>query len=355
LKGEITLKVTSRFVALALTLFLCPSHLEAKGNPPVGILAASAGDDVILVDPTTGDSRSIPSGPVAWLFPAPGGILFAPDLVNSRTTVLDLRDLSVREPIPGVTMPRFGTLTDRYLVLANQLLVMSYPDRALMNRFEISFKHPWQVAVLADNTVLVVLERLPDAASEASMTAVSLGEGRLVYRRPLKGNVRHFALSVTLGVMALAQADGNQVIVVDPATLTPVAVFPTAGKPVDLVFAEDGSVLVVAVERTDGGGELLFWKIKQEKKEGLKKKKEWIVPLATAPARLARSPDGRHVAAGLKSGELQIFELHNKVLVATAELPEAPRDVVWCDPSIEGPIVPDWTDDDEPTLNLGGR
>jgi len=333
----------------------CMPIADAKDNPPVGIVVASAGDFVVMVDPTTGDSRSIPSGPVAWLFPAPGGILFAPDLVNSRTTVLDLRTLSPRDPIPGVTMPRFGTLPDRYLVLAKQLLVMSYPERALMNRFEISFDHPWQVAVLADNTVLLVLERLPDAGSEASMTAVNLSEGRLVYRRPLKGDVRHFGLSVTLGVMALAQAEGNQVIMADPATLLPVGVFPTAGKPVDLVFAEDGSALVVAVELPDGGGEILIWKIKQDKKQGLQKKKEWTVPLGGAPLRLAVSPDGRHVAAGLTSGELQIVELETRRVVANANLGAAPRDVVWCDPSSEGPLLPDWSDDDAPTLGLGGR
>ncbi len=348
-------KITSRLLALASVLVLCSSVAAAKGNLPVGIVAASAGDEVILVDPTTGKSGSIPSGPVAWLFPAPGGILFAPDLVNSRTTVLDLRNLSPKDSIPGITMPRFGTLSDRYLVLAKRLLVMSYPDRALMNSFEISFDHPWQVAVLADNTVLLVLERLPDSGSEASITAVNLGEGRLVYRRPLRGDVRHFALSVTLGVMALAEAEGNQVIVVDPATLTPAAVFPTQGKPVDLVFAEDGSTLVVAVERPDGGGELLIWKIKSEKKEGLQRKKEWTVPLAAAPLRLAGSPDGRHVAAGLTNGELQIIELESRLLVATANLRAAPRDVVWCDPSIEGPLLPDWSDDDPPTLGLGGR
>jgi hypothetical protein len=349
------MKITSRLVALAFVMALCASVTTAKDKAPVGIVAASAGNEVILVDPTTGNSRSIPAGPVAWLFPAPGGILFAPDLVNGRTTVLDLLTLSVRDPIPGVTMPRFGTRPDRYLVLAKQLLVMSYPERALMNRFEISFDHPWQVAVLADNTVLLVLERLPEAGSEASMTAVNLGEGRLVYRRPLGGDVRHFALSVTLGVMALAEADGNQVIVVDPATLIPVAVFPTAGKPVDLVFTEDGSTLVVAVERPDGGGEILIWKIKHEKKEGLQKKKEWTVPLATAPLRLAGSPDGRHVAVGLTGGELQIVELETQVLVATANLRAAPRDVVWCDPTIAGPLLPDWSDDDAPTLGLGGR
>jgi len=334
---------------------ICWPIAAAKDDPPVGIVAASAGNDVVLVDPTTGDSRSVPAGPVAWLFPAPGGILFAPDLVNSRTTVLDLRNLSVREPLLGVTMPHFGTLSDRYLVLAKQLLVMSYPERALMNRFEISFEHPWQVAVLADNTVLMVLERLPDAGSEASLTAVNLGEGRLVYRRPLAGDIRHFATSVTLGVMALAEAGGNQVIMVDPATLTPAAVFPIGGKPVDLVFAEDGSILVIAVELPDGGGEVLIWKIDRHKKEGLRKKKEWTVPLATTPLRLAVSPDGRHVAAGLTSGELQIVGLKNRIVMATADLRAAPRDVVWCDPSIEGPLLPDWSDDDAPTLGLGGH
>ena len=345
----------SRFCAIAIALMICWPIAAAKDDPPVGIVAASAGNDVVLVDPTTGDSRSVPAGPVAWLFPAPGGILFAPDLVNSRTTVLDLRNLSVREPLLGVTMPHFGTLSDRYLVLAKQLLVMSYPERALMNRFEISFEHPWQVAVLADNTVLMVLERLPDAGSEASLTAVNLGEGRLVYRRPLAGDIRHFATSVTLGVMALAEAGGNQVIMVDPATLTPAAVFPIGGKPVDLVFAEDGSILVIAVELPNGGGEVLIWKIDRHKKEGLRKKKEWTVPLATTPLRLAVSPDGRHVAAGLTSGELQIVGLKNRIVMATADLRAAPRDVVWCDPSIEGPLLPDWSDDDAPTLGLGGH
>jgi hypothetical protein len=333
----------------------CVQTAAAKDNMPVGIVVASAGNEVVMVDPTTGNSRSIPSGPVAWLFPAPGGVLFAPDLVNSRTTVLDLRTLSVRDPIPGVTMPRFGTLPDRYLVLAKQLLVMSYPERALMNRFEISFDHPWQSAILAHNTVLIVLERLPGAGSEASMTAVNLSEGRLVYRRPLGGDIRHFAPSVTLGVIALAEAGGNQVIMTTPATLMPVATFPTAGKPVDLVFAEDGSTLVIGIELPDGGGEILIWKIKADKKDGLKKKKEWTVPLATTPLRLAVSPDGRHVAAGLTSGELQIVELKGRIPVATVDLRAAPRDIVWCDPSTEGPLLPDWSDDDAPTLGLGRR
>jgi WD40 repeat protein len=344
-----------RFCPFALLLTICLPTAVAKDKPPVGILAASAGEEVFLVDPTSGDTRSIATGPVAWLFPAPGGILFAPDLVNSKTTVIDLRTLSVRDPIPGVTMPRFGTLPDRYLVLANQLLVMSYPNRALMNRFEIPFENPWQVEILADNTVLLVLERLPQGGGEVELAAVNLGEGRLVYRRPVGGDVRHFAVSPVLGLIALAAAGTGQVILADPATLTPAAVFTTSGKPVDLVFAGDGSTLAVAVERSDGGGELLIWKIKLEKKKGLQKKKEWTVPLSGPPVRLASSPDGRHVAAGSYGGAIQIVELETQGLVSIADLRGAPRDVVWCDPGIEGPLLPDWSDDDEPTLNLGGR
>ena len=83
------------------------------------------------------------------------------------------------------------------------------------------------------------------------------------------------------------------------------------------------------------------------------RKKEWRVPLADAPVRLAASPDRRHVAVALRNGELQIFEVEKQLQVASAALPEAPRDVVWCDPSLEGPLLPDWSDDDEPTLNLG--
>jgi hypothetical protein len=338
---------------LMMAILICSSLVEAKDKPPMGILAASSGEEVIVVDPTTGGSRFVPSGPVAWLFPAPGGILFAPDLVHGTTTVIDLRSLTVREPIPGITMPHFGTLSDRYLVLSKQLLVLSYPDRALMNRFEIPFEHPWQVEIVADNTVLLVLERLPDSGDGAKLTAVELGEGRVVYRRPLSGDVRHFALSMPLGVMALANAASRQIVVVDPATLTPAAVFPVDGKPVDIVFAVDGATLVTAVERADGKGELQIWKLKEEKKKGLQKKKEWRVPLEAAPVRLVASPDWRHVAVGLESGELQIFEVEKQLPVASAALPQAPRDVVWCDPSLEGPLVPDWSDDDEPTLNLG--
>jgi len=338
--------------ALLLTIFLPTT--AAKENSRVGVLAASVGEEVVVADPTSGKTRSFSTGPVAWLFPAPGGILFAPDLVNGKTTVIDLRTLSLREPIPGVTMPRFGPLPDRYLVLSKQLLVMSYPSRALMNSFEIHFENPWQVEVLAENQVLFVLERLPQGGGEVTLTAVNLGEGRVVYRRPLAGDVRHFAVSPALGLMALAATEAGQVILAEPATLTPVATYLTGGKPVDLVFVDDGSTLAVAVERPDGGGELVIWKIKPTKKKGLERKKEWIVQLNGPPVRMAASPDGLSVAVALNDGRLEIIETDSHALVAAADLGGPPRDVVWCDPSVEGPLLPDWSDDDAPTLDFSG-
>jgi hypothetical protein len=345
-----------RLCFLAIFVFVTVASIASakkKEYPPLGILAASVGENVVLVDPITGASKTFPTGPVAWLFPAPGGVVFAPDLVNSKTTVIDLRTLALRKPIPGVTMPHFGESADRYLVLSKQLLIISYPERALINRFEIQFENPWQVEVLADDTALVVLERAPDGVGEKRMTAIALPEGRVVYRRPLPGDVRHFSVSIPLGLMFLAETSANVVSAVDPATLLPVSVFQLTGTPVDLVGAEDGSTLVVAVARADGDSELSIWKLKMDNKKGLRRKKEWSVPLDAAPVRLAASPDGRHVAVALHGGEILIIDLKSRLPIVTAELADVPRDLVWCDPTLEGPLLPDWSDDDEPTINLG--
>jgi hypothetical protein len=342
-------------LAAVLILAALPLVAEAAEHAPVGLLAASSADVVVIGDPRTGGSVVVPTGPVAWLFPAPAGVLFAPDLVHGSTAVIDLRSLAAQDPIAGVTMPRFGTMTDRYLVVADQLLLMSYPDRALMNQYDIGFESPWQVEIAADNSVLLVLERLPDGGGDARMIAVELGEGRLVYRRPLSGDVRHFALSVAFATMALADAGGERVVFVEPATLTPRGEFAVAGKPIDIAFAGDGTFLVLAVERSDGGGELITWKLKLSKKEGLQRKKEWSMSLTAAPLRMALSPDGRHVAVGLENGELQVVDVVNQLMGVTIKLPEAPRDVVWCDPSADGPLQPDWSDDDAPTLDFGPK
>jgi hypothetical protein len=318
------------------------------------MIAVSAGDVVVLVEPASGVQKSISTGPVGWLFPAPGGTLFAPDLVHGKTTVINLLSLGTETPLDGVTMPRFGVRADRYVALSKNILILSYPERAIMNRIDIGFEHPWQVEVLADNTVLVVLERLPNGGENAVLSIVKLDEGKLVYRRPLSSDVRHFSFSPSLGVMALADTDAGRVLLADPSTLLTAAEFKVPGRPVDLAFVEGGSTLAVAIEREDGGGEVAIWKIKLDKNDTLQRKKEWTVLLAGAPVRLVSSPDHRHVAVGLKTAELQIVRIDKPQVMTLVELPDVPRDVVWCDHLAEGPLLPDWSDDDPPELDLSG-
>jgi hypothetical protein len=338
---------------LVLLLLGCVSPGWTKENAPNGILASSAGEVVVLADPKGGWVESVKTGPVAWVFPAPGGTLFAPDLVHGTTTVLDLLTRSADKHLDGITMPRFGSAADRYYVVGQQILEVSYPERALISSIAVKFEHPWQVEVLAEGAVLMVLERRPDGAGGSAFSAVNLSSGRLVYRRPLGDDIRHFALSPSIGLVALANASSGQVVLVDPATLTPTAAFQANGTPVDLVFTDGGTTMVVAVDDGDGGGKLLVWKIKSGKK-GIELKKEWIVTLAASPVRLALSPDGLHVAVGLTSAEIQVVEVEKQKHVATIALPEAPRDVAWCDPTREGPTLAEWSDEDPPSLDLGG-
>jgi len=346
--------LVASLLTAALELTVCVPFALAKDIPPMGMVGVSAGDVVVLVDPASGAQKSISTGPVAWLFPAPGGTLFAPDLVHGKTTVINLMSLATETPIDGVTMPRFGVRNDRYVVLSKHILILSYPERALMKRIDIGFENPWQVEVLADNTVLVVLERLPEGGENAVLSIVKLDERKLVYRRPLSSDIRHFSFSPSLGVMALADPDAGRVLLVAPSTLLTAAEFKVPGRPVDLAFVEGGSTLAVAIEREDGGGELAIWKIKPDKNDTLQRKKEWTVLLAGAPIRLVSSPDHLHVAVGLKTKELQVVRIEKQQVVALVELPDIPRDVVWCDPLREGPLIPDWSDDDPPELNLSG-
>jgi hypothetical protein len=211
------------------------------------------------------------------------------------------------------------------------------------------------VAIIADNTVLLVLERDPVGDGPTSMVAVNLGDGRMVYRRPLGGDVRHFGLSPLLGIVALADAAGGQVVFADPGTLSPQATLAVAGSPVDLVFVDGGSTLAVASELADGGGEVVMWKLKADKKKGLVVKKEWHIALDGTPVRIAASPDGDSIVVGFAESRLEIIDVNSKRPPTTADLPAAPRDVVWCDPSLKGPLLPAWTDDEPPTLELGGR
>jgi hypothetical protein len=350
-RGNPYLAATLRSWAL-LGCLAAPVAAGDAGTP-TGIIAASVGDEVVLADPATGATSALATGPVAWLFPAPGGILFAPDLVHGSTAVIDLRTQTAGVPLAGVTMPRFGQLTDRYVVVSGQVLVVSYPERALMNRFELAFERPWQVAVAADNSVLLVLEREPEGEGGAVFSAVNLGDGRLVYRRPLEGDVRQFALSPTLGVVAFADRAAGRVVLAEPASLARQAVFDAAGRPADLAFVGDGSTLTVAAA-SDTGGTLHIWKLTRKKERPIEIRKSWQLPLAAAPLRLAASPDGRFVAVALADGRLHVVDVAERLPVRSVELGAPPRDLVWCDPTIPGPSLPVWSDTAPPSLDLGG-
>jgi len=340
-------------VAVFVVLVLCASRAWAKEHQPTGKIAVSCGDWVVLADPVNGLAERVDTGPAAWLFPAPGGILFAPDLVHGRTTVINLKSGRVQEVLDGVTMPHFGDRTDRYLVVGHEVMVMSYPERALIKKYELSIDHPWQVAILAYNTVMIVLERKPDGSGGSVLTALNLGGGDVVYRHPMDGDVPHMAFSPELAVMALANATTKRVILADPGTLTPAAGFEISGTPADVAFADGGSILVVAYAASDDRGGLLMLKIKSGKK-GLEVKKQWTVELSGRPVRMMSSPDQQYLAVALASAVIEVVSVATRSPVATVELPSAPRDLAWCDPSAPGPLLPEWSDKEAPHLDFGG-
>ncbi len=321
----------------------CP----AKSTPPTGVLAASVGDTVVLVEPSSGRTIAIDTGPIGWLFPAPGGILFAPDVINARTTVISLIALAVVDRLDGLTMPHFAANPDRYTAITDEIVVLSYPDRAVLKAIPAKIAHPWQVIMAPDGAAMMILERLPDGSTGAHMTTVNLITGQVVYRRPLTGDIRHFALSPQLGILALADARTDQVHLVEPATLTPIAVRAATGRPVDVVFAHEGKVMATAIATDDGAGFLDLAVFKTGKK-GLRIDKEYSIPFGASPVRLAASPGGGYVAVALAGGTVAIVDVGGREVIGTGVLAGTPRDLRWCDPTQEGPMIANWTDGETP-------
>jgi hypothetical protein len=344
------MKIQRIITIVAILVVALPA--AAKKDPPAGILAASVGDQVVLADPVSGRSVEFASGPVGWLYPAPGGILFAPDVVNNTTTVINLRSLAVVERMDGLTMPHFGETPDRYVALAREVLMVSYPERAVMARIPAEVAHPWQVITSPDDAAMLILERLPDAATGVHMTTVNLITRQVVYRRPLAGDVVHMSLSPYLGLLALADRSSDRVRLVQPATLMPMADHPTRGRPVDVGFTAGGKTLATAVASGDGAGVLDLALFKRNKK-GLKLQKVHLVDLPSTPVRLAVAPGDDKVAVALDTGEVAIVHVDDREIVATVALPAAPRDLRWCDFTRPGPMVPEWSDDEPADLDFG--
>ncbi len=342
----------ARFIALAVAV-VCWASIGVAGKPPPppGVIAISVGEVVILVDPQTGLSSAFDSGTVGWLFEGPGGALFAPDLLAGHTTVFDLRLGVIADRFDGVTMPHFGPRSpDRYVVVAGDVLLVSYPDRAVIGRVEAGIDFPWQVLMISDS-VLMVLERGSDGTGPAVLTAVDLVNSQVVYRRSLPGRVERLALSRELGLVAIADAAAPAVALVEPATLKPVAVLPTAGPAADVVFLA-GQMTLAAVSPVDvSGGELRVWQLKAKNGQ-LVVKKERSATLSDTPTRIAAFPGSDRVAIAFSGGTIDLIELEKLTVVHTIELPGTARDMVWCDPATPGPVLPTWSADEEPELRM---
>jgi hypothetical protein len=347
--------VMTKLRTLVLVMSVCVAAFSTSGGDKLsdGMLAASVGDEVVLAIPATGAILSMYTGPVGWLFPGPGGILFAPDVVNSKTTVINMRTGNVVDRMDGLSMPRFGEAPDRYIALAGEIMLVTYPERAVMASIPAAIAHPWQSIIAPDDAAMLVLERLPDGSTGVHMTTINLITRQLVYRRPLAGDIIRMALSPQLALLALADIEDRRIRLVEPATLVPIADYPTPGEPRDVAFVDNGKVLATAIETTDGNG-ILHLGVYKQGKHGLKLKKEHTVDLGSAPVRADRSPDGGQLAVALGTGEVVIVDVDQREVVLSLQLPGTPRDLRWCDPTREGPMVPEWSDGDAPDLDLGG-
>jgi hypothetical protein len=342
-----------RIFVLLMGILMAAPVVEGKKEKPPGVIAASSGEVVVLADPDGGWRSEFDAGTVGWLYPAPAGIVFAPDLTRGRTTVLDLRLRRIRDRFDGVTIPHFGASPDRYIVVAGEMLVMSYPDRALISRLAVDIPNPWQVITATDDRVVLVLARRHRGDPEPTLTAVDLISRTVVYRRPLAGDVRRMALSEHLGIMAFADATAPAIRIADPATLNPVASLSVTGSPRDVCFLSEGQGLVAVTADTYGGGHVHFWILKAKKGE-LTIKKEFEVVLTSSAARAVASPTGqRRVAVGLETPGIEVVDLEELAVERTIELPAPARDLVWVDPQWEGPMLPEWSDQSPAELEIG--
>lgn len=321
----------------------------AKKDPPAGIVAASAGTRLFLVNPATGAAKALEVGKVAWLFPAPGGILFAPDLTRGRTTVVDLRNQSVTGRLDGVTMPHFGEATDRYIVVAGKILLVSWPGRALLGEVPAEIRHPWQVIVLPGDLQLLVLERRHDGRGGVRLWLVDLLERRVIRKIDLDPEVRSMVPVPALGMLALAEGPKG-VHMLAGGSFETVAVIPVAGS-AEGVAAGGSSGRTLAVAVADGpGGRLERHRLRSRKGELTWKSWESLA-LPAPPVLVAGSPDGAWVAVALGDGHLGIAGMKEGPEVASAQLPSAPRDLVWCDPGRRGPPAPHWSVQDDGTYS----
>lgn len=324
-----------------LVILLCFSALnglEARKVQPTGVLALSSGQHVVLANARDGRLKTIESGPVGFLFPAPGGVVFAPDLIHNRTSIIDLRLGRVKKILNFMDMPRFTVWKDRYIVLAGDLLMLSYPERSLIFRMKAEITSPWQIYSTEDGMSLLVLERAPDGGGPSALTALDLGVRKRVFRKSFSADMVRFAQMEDPGVLVLADRSGSQILVLDPTTLRPLRKFPMTEAPSDLISV--GNVLYASGD----GGKIRRWRLEARRDGDLKVDELDSIPTDGRVSRMAVSPDGLFFAAASARGKLQIFESRKARQVREIDIPRETRDLVWINPQEKGPILPLWSD-----------
>jgi hypothetical protein len=332
-------------VVLLLILLVIPQLTRAKDHAPTGVLCASLEKEVLVFPPVGRDPVAFETGPVGWLYPAPGGVLYAPDLVNGRTTVLDIKRPRLLDILAGVTMPRFGWADDRYVVVAGDVFLFSYPERAPVAQVDARVGSPWVVEQSKDQRFVMILDRRPDTVDEVQFVTVDMITRQVLTRRRLADGVTSMAFSEQLGLLAFVDQGMKVVRLVTPGSLGPVQNLGVNGTPVEARFVADGTWLAIVAEDTSGdAGRLRITQIKR-KKSGIRLTHRVTVPVDHKPVGLAVAPGGEYLAVAQTNGEVVIFDRKKGNRVTVVELPSSPRHLVWCDPSRPGPLLPEWSED----------
>ncbi len=313
----------------------------AGEEAPAGRVAVSCDSQVVLVDPAGGGTAAVETGPVGWLYPAPGALLFAPDTVDGRTTVIELRSGTVAERLAGVTLPVFGQADDRYVVaVPGRVLVVSFPDRVVLSEHEVDLRRPWRTGVSADGLFLYVLER-PGAGAPAAVAVVDLLAGTLAGRKELPGDAVDMVLLEELGLVALAEPEEGAIELRSGSSLDVEARIEGGGAPAALAW--NGTHWLWAAESHGDAGAVERWRI-QRRSKGLSARPKGRLALPARPVRMAVDPAGRWLAVGAEGDELWIVPAGLDRLARRVTLPAPPRDVVWPDLDRPGPLLPEWSD-----------
>lgn len=327
---------------LVVTLGIVAATAMAGGTKPdeiPGAIAASCGDSVVLMRPGSRAVDAFPTGPVGFLFPGPGGVLFAPDVLNGRTTIYDMKLGQVREVVDGVTMPRFGPWRDRYLVVGGNLLVVSYPERSFLLRMDGDFNRPWQVIQSPDTSSLLLLERYPSGDFASRLSAIDLVRRSVVMQREFAGDLRRMAVLGEVGLIVVVDATAGKIRMLDPVTFQDALELDVESKPADVAVFGGGRHLVVA----NGEGALSHWKFKQ-KRSKTKCKKLPDVAVGGRPLRLAVAPDDETVAVATDRGRVEVINPVTGDHLGGWDVEGELRDLIWFDPATPGPLIPVWSD-----------